>query len=177
MKDHLAKLYRYLLTVDKSAAISVARHFRKISADPFDAPKLWEIYPEDLEGSWDTSKYFKEETETPMGQSTTGIELLPDSGGEVSPEEIEGIKALLRFFQDRDGYMAYDFQSAWRISPPDNDGRKVWRVLTDFRTIDPQDVPERGTLEWEVWEVYPGEYGYTSSVKIPGTNRRIYGEA
>jgi len=69
MKDHLAKLYRYLLTVDKSAAISVARYFRKISADPFDAPKLWEIYPEDLEGSWDTSKYLKEEIETPMGQS------------------------------------------------------------------------------------------------------------
>lgn len=177
MKTHLAKLYKYLLTIDKSAAISVRRHFRKISADPFDAPDLWEINQEDQEGEWDIGKYLPEGSEVTMEKSNTGIELTSDSGEEVTSEEVEGIKALLRFFQNRDGYMAFDFQSAWRISPPDSDGRKVWRVLTNTRPIDPADVPTKDTLEWEMWEVYPGEYGYTSSVQIPGTDRRIYGEA
>lgn len=177
MNNHLRNLYRYLLTVDKSAAISVSRHLRKTSADPYDAPELWEMNPEDQEGHWDANKELPFEIEVPKGNTTTGIELLPDSGGEVSSEEIEGIKAFLRSFDDEEKYLAHDFQAAWRISSPDNDERKVWRVLTDYRTVDPSDVPERGAIEWEMWEVYPGEYGYESSVEIPGTDRRIYGEA
>lgn len=174
MIKKLKELNVFLNRIDKSAAHSVGRLIRK-SSGPYDAIMPYERYPEDQEGSWDPNDYSNVDIGAPDTQSTTGIEMSPDAGGLVSTEEMDGIKAYLRSFQQENGGI-YSFMSAMPISSPDNDGRKVWRVFSEFKS-DPIDVPTKETIEWEMWEVYPGEYGYGSSVQVPGTDMRIYGEA
>lgn len=166
MLDKLAQLYRYLYKKDKSAALSVARQMRKISTGPFDAPQNWELYPEDAEGSWDSKKYFDEELE---GLQTEEFEL----------PETPVTQAIRNYINSAHPELGeYTIKRIIPLPPEeDSDDRDAWRVITEYKANQPIDIPEVSVVEWDIWEVYPGEYGFNNSVEIPGTDRRIYGES
>lgn len=55
------------------------------------------------------------------------------------------------------------------------DGKRGWVVITEFIRNEPNSFPE--PIEWEMWEVDKGDYGYSAGVEIPGSKYRLYGES
>lgn len=183
MIEKLSRLKNFLSLMDKSAAISVGIMMKKATS-PYDAPELWELNPRDQEGEW-----VFEEDDLPTEEVTS-----PDKTMQgVTEEELEGIKRYLRevaLRDNQDSPPVYEIQKIRRITSHEQsdfldekdqdflDERRFWVVDTKYKITDPMEPPVRNeNVEWHIWEIKPGEYGYEASVELPESKIRIYGEA